>query len=547
MSDWVRRTSTSSRRQLQITEQNGRTQGLYVITRTEYEQNSKTGEIRPVQQDGVKTVTVFTEIPNGAKTVDGKDLWTEAKAAGTEYWYQDASAKRYVAQFGLNTVRTLRPGTAPTISNQTFTTQFTGAALRNNVANWKNGKTADFTDNAFTLANQEALEQAASRAGLPPSASSRVPGNLGIARSQNNATVQPTNGGSGSGSGGAPADLGAGAPATPDSAPVTFDSNAKTTITAKNINVKAEGILRYPMDIIDGESRKVSRTNYNGGIGGQDYLQIGIITYKPVGSSFIRNRSNNPLSVRSNTKAAEYATTIILPIPSSIQDGNSVGYADGSLDGISAEAAKAAYGAINAFSGMTNNTLAEKTTTAANTVFGSLNSMGNDLKNEWIRGLAARAAALPGIGNITREQLLARESGGVLNPNMELFFNGVSLRSFKFSFKLTPRNKPEGDMIKSIIRTLKVNMAPKITAGQGNYLATPNVFELTYKQGAGDHPFLHKFKTCALTDMSVNYTGDGIYATYGDATPISMIMDLTFKELEPIYDTDYDSVDGVGY
>ena len=340
----------------------------------------------------------------------------------------------------------------------------------------------------------------------------------------------------------------AAAPAAPagnsDSPPVTLDPNTKTTITAKNINVKAEGILRYPFNIIDGESRKVSRTNYNGGIGGQDYLQIVIVEYKPVGSTFIRNRTNNSLSTK--TKKEELKTTIILPIPSNIQDGNSVGYADGSLDGISAEVARATNNVIGTFSGVTNQTMTDKMATAGNAIFGALNNMGDDLKNEWIRGLAARAAALPGIGNITREQLLARESGGVLNPNMELFFNGVSLRSFKFSFKLTPRNKDEGIEIKRIIRTLKVNMAPKITT-ENLYLSTPNVFELTYKQGANDHPFLHKFKTCALTDMSVNYTGDGVYATYDDATPISMIMDLTFKELEPIYDTDYDSVGGVGY
>ena len=40
--------------------------------------------------------------------------------------------------------------------------------------------------------------------------------------------------------------------------------------------------------------------------------------------------------------------------------------------------------------------------------------------------------------------------------------------------------------------------------------------------------------------MSVNYTGEGTYATYGDGTPISLVMNLSFKELEPIYDIDYD-------
>ena len=132
---------------------------------------------------------------------------------------------------------------------------------------------------------------------------------------------------------------------------------------------------------------------------------------------------------------------------------------------------------------------------------------------------------------------------------MELLFNGVTLRSFKFSFKMTPRDKDEGAEIKDIIKYLKINMAPQtLFIGEStNFIRTPNVFQLNYMQGALPHPFLHKFKTCALTDMAVNYTGEGLYATYSDATPISIILDLTFKELEPIYDTDYISVEGVGY
>ena len=30
-------------------------------------------------------------------------------------------------------------------------------------------------------------------------------------------------------------------------------------------------------------------------------------------------------------------------------------------------------------------------------------------------------------------------------------------------------------------------------------------------------------------NISVNYTGEGTYATYDDGTPVSMIMDLTFQ------------------
>ena len=50
---------------------------------------------------------------------------------------------------------------------------------------------------------------------------------------------------------------------------------------------------------------------------------------------------------------------------------------------------------------------------------------------------------------------------------------------------------------------------------------------------------MNRFKPCALTDISGNYTGENVYATYGDGTPVSMIMTLTFKELVPVYEDDY--------
>ena len=118
---------------------------------------------------------------------------------------------------------------------------------------------------------------------------------------------------------------------------------------------------------------------------------------------------------------------------------------------------------------------------------------------------------------------------------------------------MTPRSSAEAEQIKLIIRSFKRNMAPKTgessgkSGSRGNlFLKSPNIFELRYRSGNQDHPFLHKFKQCFLTDVSVNYTGEGVYATYEDATPVSMILDLSFKELEPVYDVDYDSEQGQG-
>ena len=49
--------------------------------------------------------------------------------------------------------------------------------------------------------------------------------------------------------------------------------------------------------------------------------------------------------------------------------------------------------------------------------------------------------------------------------------------------------------------------------------------------------------------MNVNYSADGVHATYHDETPVSMTMDLSFQELTPVYNEDYDyeAPGGVGY
>jgi len=173
------------------------------------------------------------------------------------------------------------------------------------------------------------------------------------------------------------------------------------------------------------------------------------------------------------------------------------------------------------------------------------------LKDVILTDLAAQAANTPLGGSLTRDAVFARTRGEILNQNVELLFNGVTLRSFKFSFKLTPRGPKEAQQVGLIINAFKKNMAAKSRGidgtGDGTFLGTPNVFELFYKRGNTRHPFLHSFKQCVLTEMSVNYTGEGTYAVYADSTPVSMVLELGFKELEPIYDTDYGFERGVGY
>ena len=172
-------------------------------------------------------------------------------------------------------------------------------------------------------------------------------------------------------------------------------------------------------------------------------------------------------------------------------------------------------------------------------------------RNLILTSLAGQAASLAGTGNLSLNQALARSSGQIINPNVELLFNGPTIRNFRFSFKMTPRNRDEANQIRAIIRSLKKHMSPRDNAANENiFLSAPNIFELRYKKGKGNNEYLNRFKRCVLENMSVNYTGENVYATYDDGAPISTIMDLTFKELEPIYASDYNTGEGqigVGY
>lgn len=303
-----------------------------------------------------------------------------------------------------------------------------------------------------------------------------------------------------------------------------------------------------------------------------DYLQIDVKQYKSVkdvsgnlASGGSKRRFENFESVKETTSNSLSTTrlesgkgTILLPIPSNIQDGNSVDFAAGNLDGLTAQIYSGVMGGITTPLPTKLSEISNFFSTVFSTSTAPLSNNPETFKKIFLAQIASSAANIPLGGSLTRDAVFARQSGEILNQNVELLFNGVTLRSFKFSFKLTPRSPEEAKQVKLIINTFKRNMAPKLGSSESEniFLKTPNVFNLTYKKGTEKHPFLHTFKQCALTDMSVNYTGEGVYATYGGTnaegggTPVSMVLELGFKELEPIYDIDYDADEGkigVGY
>ena len=231
---------------------------------------------------------------------------------------------------------------------------------------------------------------------------------------------------------------------------------------------------------------------------------------------------------------------IELPIPQELNDSNQVTWGDDRVNAIElaglaiaqkfmedgpADAIQKSQQAIRAMvSGMEFNDIGSQTTNA-------------------IRA-AISGAAIGALGsNVSPQSVIARSTGQILNSNLELLFQGVNLRSFPYSITFSPRSIDEAKVVKAIIRSLKQSMAPKAGeyngSAQGIFLKSPDLFQLEYLKDGAPHPFLNKFKLTALTGMAVNYTNSGTYTSYEDGTPVNLRMDLTFKEINPIYFEDY--------
>ena len=256
----------------------------------------------------------------------------------------------------------------------------------------------------------------------------------------------------------------------------------------------------------------------------------------------IKGQTNIGTTGGPDKNAKELGTTI-LPVPAAVVDSNKANYGPGNMNNFVAAAVDGAIGGMNSEDpGEFFQQLGKASTKALETA----------AKNPEAVQMKLASAALETLGgNVDMNQLLARTQGAIINPNMEMLFSGPAIRSFKFQFKFTPRFEREAREVKRIITFFKLNMAPKggSLASGNTMLKNPNIFRLAYKGRCTN--YLHKFKLCALTDMGVNYTGEGNWATYADGAPISLTMDLNFSELTPIYSEDYPenpyTTPGVGY
>tara|TARA_R100001443_G_scaffold61704_2_gene71793 strand:- start:4259 stop:5278 length:1020 start_codon:yes stop_codon:yes gene_type:complete len=170
------------------------------------------------------------------------------------------------------------------------------------------------------------------------------------------------------------------------------------------------------------------------------------------------------------------------------------------------------------------------------TTTGGLKLLGYDLAKQAInKGLG---------GSLTTNQLMGGVSGTIVNPNVELMYEAPELRGFNLNFKMMPRSETEAKNIFTICQTLKKAMLPsfggtvadKFTSGA--LLTIPKIVSAKFMTGNKLNKYVTQFKPCAITNVNINYTPDGSYATYEDGSPVATLLSIQFKELKLIFENE---------
>jgi hypothetical protein len=264
----------------------------------------------------------------------------------------------------------------------------------------------------------------------------------------------------------------------------------------------------------------------------QDVIKFTMLKYKPSGvgafqSAGKSDRESLTKGIPSGPSGRTILGSVVLPIPNNISDTNSMDWGSNDMNAFEAGLAAAAFTGISGGIGKGVQS------------FGK--SMEAFLKDDTSRkGFGATFAGAA--ASVDGNAILSRAEGAVINPNLELLFNGPQLRPFNFTFKLAAREKKESEQIIKILNFFKRGSSA-IKTESNLFLKAPHTFRIQYLhmgQSGEDHPFIGRIKECALQSITTSYTPEGQYATFNDGVMVSYQITMQFSELEPIFNDDYE-------
>ena len=325
-----------------------------------------------------------------------------------------------------------------------------------------------------------------------------------------------------------------------------LDVDVNNEMSSKNWGLT---VIAYPVDAIyTGDSSqdymKIEQFSYKAPQAGQMNVDPGEDNRNSLGNTATRgvSRGNN---------IKEFIGVVKLPIPNQLSQSNGVEWGG----------AKANAMEMGAFFGVNNSIrdaidkdsfsalIGGVATRAGDTIdkIKKTNEQPGQIGTRTILSAALSKFALSKVNiNVDTNQFIARSSGMAINPNLELLFSGPKLRSFTFLYDFAPNSESDAWAARRIQRFFKQGMLP-FRGSNALFLGSPNIFRLGYYNGQRRIRSLPIHKMCALTQVNVDYSPEGVWQSYYDSNAVSMPpraqMQLSFTELTPIFGDDYNMTD----
>jgi hypothetical protein len=254
--------------------------------------------------------------------------------------------------------------------------------------------------------------------------------------------------------------------------------------------------------------------------------------------------------------AGQTIGSITLPIPRNIVESYSVNVKGESMGLLGSLVGDAIAGNVNVNQVMNS---------LANTAGGSLISDPAAAANFFVQsGLATTASGAVGsvlgstvggaiagaAGSSAISSGLSAASGTALNPHVSVMFEGMNLRSHNFDWTFSPKSASEGEALRRIIRTIKKNALPSYQSVGGEksntaldrvLLRYPNVVDIKFI--GLDQSYFFKFKTCMVTQVTVDYSqhGNALFAGAAGSKPVMVNFQLSLIESKIHTADDFDT------
>lgn len=147
--------------------------------------------------------------------------------------------------------------------------------------------------------------------------------------------------------------------------------------------------------------------------------------------------------------------------------------------------------------------------------------------------LASKAVGMENVGAI-----LNKARGYAINPQVQMIYKGIDLRTFQLTFTFTPKSAQEAKEVDDIISLFKLHYAPRLESGtqtsvNSMFFIPPSMFTVQFMHNGRENTHLPKYGECVLSNITVDYAPNG-FAAYEDGSPVQSQLMLQFKETEII-------------